>query len=124
ADLETVLDPLVLKMGPVILVAPWVMVLTFPWFFLTAQATQSMVGFWHGGLVRGLFRRPGLVAVFYLASGLLAVPCYLLWVLTVFGLQYYLVPLTGFVTSAAVLIYGRLLGRLGGIVSGQDVASP
>jgi hypothetical protein len=116
-------DPLVLKVGPVILVAPWVLVLTFPWFFLATQATQSLVGFWHGGLIRGLFRWPGLLAVFYLASFLLMVPCYLLWLATVFGLQYYLVPLTGFITSAAVLIYGRLLGRVGGIVSGQDIVS-
>jgi hypothetical protein len=125
----------------VLLVVPWVLVLTFPLLLLATQASQSVMGFWHDGLFRGLLKRPGLVGMFYLASGLLAVPCYVLGVATVFGSealrrggllaarppeeppgqpQYYLIPLTGFVCSAAVLIYGRLLGRVGGIVSGQS----
>jgi hypothetical protein len=122
-DSEAPLDGLILALVPAILVVPWVLWLTFPWFFLASQATQSAIGFWHDRLFLGLLRRPGLMAVFYLASGLLLVPCYVLGVATVFFLQYYLVPLTGFVCSAALLIYGRLLGRVGGIVSGQEFTS-
>jgi hypothetical protein len=113
--LEVGLTPLL------VLIVPWVLVLTFPWIFLAALATDSAVLFWHGGLFRSLLRRPGLLLALYLASVSLVIPCQALGLLTVFALQYYLGPLTGFGCAAALLIYGRFLGRVGGIVSEQHL---
>ena len=55
----------------------------------------------------------------------LLAPCVALGYLTIMYYQsfIFLAPLAGFVWSACLLIYGRLLGRVGWIISGeQEVA--
>src|SRR5262249_17501850 len=95
----------------------------FPVVLLSSLTHDSGVKFWHPDVGRGLLGRPHVFAVLYLASAVLLAVGGVLGYLTIMELQLYLLPITGFTWSACVLIYGRLLGRVGWILVGDEEAA-
>jgi hypothetical protein len=101
-------------------------VLVFPIVLLCALANNSLWLFWNADVLLNLLRRPHVLLLVYLMSALLLAPCVALGRLTIldYGQFLFLAPVTGFVWSACLLIYGRLLGRLAWIITGgQELAA-
>jgi hypothetical protein len=95
-------------------------VFVYPHVLLGALANKSWVWLLSDKVSIGLLKRPLILLVLYTVSVLLMAPCLALGVMTILGLQYWLAPVTGFVWSAALLIYGRLLGRVGWLLTDGD----
>jgi hypothetical protein len=96
--------------GWVSLFIPWTMF--FPVVLLSSLANNSPWLIWNERVIAFVVRRPAVLGVLALASTALVLPCFTLGYFTVIGLHYYLAPVTGFVWSAALLVYARLLGRI------------
>ena len=81
---------------------------------VTIFATGALID-----LFAGDYARIGRVTSLVFAVGMLA-PCLALGYLTIAEYSHFLflAPLTGFVWSACLLIYGRLLGRVAWVVTG------
>jgi len=100
-------------------------IFVLPFVLLCALANNSWFLFWNTDVVRNLLVRPLILLIVYVMSAVLLAPCVALGYLTIMYYQsfIFLAPLTGFVWSACLLIYGRLLGRVGWIISGgQELA--
>jgi hypothetical protein len=96
-------------------------ILVFPLVLLGALHNNSWWMFWRWEVLRSLLVRFPVLLLLYLMSALLLAPCVALGYLTIieYGQFIFLAPMTGFVWSACLLIYGRLLGRIAAIISGQ-----
>lgn len=92
-------------------------VFVYPHVLLGALVNRSWVWLLSDKVSLGLLKQPLVLLALYAASVLITAPCLALGVATILGLQYWLAPVTGFVWSAALLIYGRLLGRVGWLLS-------
>lgn len=99
-------------------------IFVFPWVLLGGLTNGSAFAIWNREIAVRVFRHPLTVLTLYFASALLLLPCLVLGYLTIGWLQYYLVPPTGFVWAACLLIYGRLLGRVGYILTEADLNAP
>jgi hypothetical protein len=97
------------------------LILVFPILLLGGLASNSKWMLWDKELVRCLLARPLPLLIVYLMTAMLLVPCIGLGYLTIMRYDQYLflAPLTGYVWSASLLIYGRLLGRMLWIISGE-----
>jgi hypothetical protein len=100
-------------------------ILVLPIFLVSGLANNSMWQLWHGEFIRNLFSKPLVLLIFYAMSALVLFPTFLLGYLTImhYAEFIFLAPLTGFVWSASLLIYGRLLGRVLWVVGGEHEAS-
>jgi hypothetical protein len=96
-------------------------VLLFPIVLLSALANDTWWWVWNKDVVVNLLVRPRVLLTFYLMSALLLCPCIGLGYLTImeYGQFLFLAPLTGYVWSGCLLIYGRLLGRVAWIITGE-----
>jgi hypothetical protein len=97
----------------------WLIV--FPFVLFGSFVNNSLLMLWSTPFVVSLLQRPLVVAVLYLTSAALVITCLALGFYVIGEMQYFLAPVTGFVWSACLLIYARLLGRVGYIVSGPEV---
>jgi hypothetical protein len=95
-------------------------ILVFPVVLLCALANNSLWLFWNTDVLLNLLWRPHVLLLVYVMSALLLGPCVALGYWTIMDYQQFLflAPVTGFVWSACLLIYGRLLGRVGWIITG------
>jgi hypothetical protein len=95
-------------------------VLVFPIVLMSALSNNSWGLLWNWEVLRHLLLRPHVLLLLYVMSALLLAPCLALGYLTIADYSHFLflAPLTGFVWSACLLIYGRLLGRVGWVVTG------
>jgi len=101
-------------------------ILVFPIVLLCVLANNSWWMLGNREVLRNLLLRPHVLLILYLMSVLLLSPCVALGYLTIidYGHFIFLAPLTGFVWSACLLVYGRLLGRVGWIITGgQELAN-
>jgi hypothetical protein len=99
-------------------------VFVFPLVLLSVLANDSGWMFVNGQVFGSLLRKPLAWLQVYLMSFLLLAPCVVLGWVTIEWHQFFLVPVTGYVWSACWLIHGRLLGRLGWVITGAaDVAA-
>jgi hypothetical protein len=96
--------------GWLALFIPWAIL--FPIVLLSALANDSPWLVWNNQVVGLLVRRPAVLGVLAAASVALVLPCFTLGYFTVLRLHFFLAPLTGFMWSAALLLYARLLGRV------------
>jgi hypothetical protein len=84
-------------------------------------ANGSIWQLWNWEFIRNFFTKPLVVLTLYSMSAVILAPCLVLGYLTI--VEYtqfiFLAPLTGFVWSAGLLIYGRLLGRVLWVVGGE-----
>jgi hypothetical protein len=94
-------------------------VIIFPLPLLNSLANGSAWLVWNADLMRSLFRKPLMLVSLWVGSAALALPCALLVYFVAIdmdfedtSLNFALTPVAGFVWSAAVFIYGRLLGRV------------
>jgi len=96
-------------------------IFVLPFVLLCALTNNSWWMFWNTDIVRNLLGRPVVLLVLYVMSAVLVAPCVALGYLTIMHYDsfVFLAPLTGFVWSACLLIYGRLLGRVGWVISGE-----
>lgn len=101
------------------------LILVFPILLLCSLANDSIWMVWNMEVIRGFLVRPHLLLILYVMSALLVAPCVALTYLTIvrYGSYLFLAPLAGFAWSTFVLIYGRLLGRVAWIVSGNHAAA-
>jgi hypothetical protein len=99
-------------------------VFVFPWMLLCGLTNGSSLNVWNRDVVVRMLRHPHVVLTLYLASALLFAPCVVLGYLTIGWLQYYLAAPAGFVWAACLMIYGRLLGRVGYIITDPELAEP
>jgi hypothetical protein len=102
-------------------------ILVFPVVLLCALANDSLWMVWNAEVVGNLLRQPLTLLTLYLMSALLLAPCVALGHLTTIEYEQFifLAPITGFVWSACLLIYGRLLGRVAWVITGgQESAIP
>jgi hypothetical protein len=97
-------------------------IVVFPIVLLSVMANDSFWMFLNKDVIQGLLLRPYVLLVLYLMSTLLLAPCVALGYLTIghYGQFIFLAPVTGFVWSACLLIYGRLLGRVAWSITGED----
>jgi hypothetical protein len=97
-------------------------IFVLPCVLLCALANNSWWMLWNTDVLRNLLLRPLVLLVVCVMSAVLLAPCVALGYLTIMYYQnfVFLAPVTGFVWSACLLIYGRLLGRVGWIISGQQ----
>jgi hypothetical protein len=95
-------------------------VLVYPHVLLGGLTNRSWILLLSDKVSLGLLKRPLVLLVLYAVSVLIMAPCLVLGVVTVLGLQYWLAPVMGFAWSAALLIYGRLLGRVGWVLTDGD----
>jgi hypothetical protein len=100
-------------------------VLVFPFVLFAALANGSWIGF-NSQVFVSLLVRPHVLLILWLMSALLLCCCVGLGYLTIgyYADYLFLAPLTGFVWSAGLFIYGRLLGRVGWIISGAQERAP
>ncbi len=97
-------------------------VLVFPFVLFCALTNNSVWKVWNTQVVGRMVRKPHVLLVLFLVTAALLAGCAALGYVTVWEMQYYAAPVTGFVWSACVLIHGRLLGRVGHLISGEDAA--
>jgi len=110
-----------LRPGPILdsevitflLIAAPLLWLAYPVVVLSSFSGESpwMVLRW--AVFRFLLRRPGQTLLFYFSSGVLFVVCLGLLLLTLWSGSFLLTPVAGVVCGASLLIYARLLGRMG-----------
>jgi hypothetical protein len=100
--------------GAVVLTAAW-MWLAFPIGLLCSMGSGQPFAILHPTVLRGLVLVVPWVVVFYILSALVCTVCLLLWVLALPGGVSPLIPVAAIASSAGLLIYARLLGRLGGL---------
>jgi hypothetical protein len=95
------------------------LVLVFPFVLLSAVANSSWFGF-NADVCVGLLVRPLVLLILWAMSAVLLCPCVALGYLAIGDYRefLFLAPLTGFVWSACLFIYARLLGRVGWIITG------
>lgn len=104
-------------------VALLLFIIVFPQLLLGSLVNDSAFMLLSGDVMAGLLKRPLVLLGFTLASVLvLGVPL-VLGVVTVLGLNYFLAPIAGYVCAASLLIYARLLGRVGWVLT-YDGAMP
>jgi len=90
----------------------------FPLGLLSSLANDSGTVVWNGNVFASLVRKPLTWLQFFAVTPLLLFFCLVLGALTIWGQLVFLVPVTGYVWSACLLIYGRLLGRVAWVISG------
>jgi hypothetical protein len=98
-------------------------VFVFPWVLLGGLTNGSALSVWNSDLLLRVLRHPLVVLTLYVVSAALLVPCVVLGYLAIAQLQFYLAPPTGFVWATCFLIYGRLLGRVGYLLSEPDLSA-
>jgi len=98
-------------------------VVVFPQLLLGSLVNDSAFLLLSEEVLGGLLKRPVLLLGFTLASTLVLAPALLLGVVTVLGLQYFLAPVTGYAWAAALLVYARLLGRVGWVLTDGGVSA-
>ncbi len=86
--------------------------LTFPLSLLSSMAAESRFALFHVGLFQRLARRGGDVLIFYLLSGLIVAVCVPLVPWLINGNSFVSCVVAGPLLALAVLLYGRLMGRL------------
>jgi hypothetical protein len=93
----------------------------FPLILLGLLANGSLWAFWNSQVLLGLMRGPHVLLILYFMSALLLAPCVALGRLTIGDYTHFLflAPVTGFVWSTCLLIYGRLLGRVSWVIMGR-----
>jgi hypothetical protein len=90
---------------------PWAVV--FPIILLGLLSNGAhWVLFWNTALMIGLLRKPHVLAILFLVSPAICLPCVVLGYYTIGEFLIFLAPLTAAVWSACLLIYARLLGRV------------
>jgi hypothetical protein len=96
-------------------------ILVFPFVLFSAMASNSWVGF-DVKVCVSMVARPGVLLILWLMSALVMACAVGLGYLTIGNYAEYLFlsPLTGFVWSACLFIYARLLGRVGWLITGGD----
>jgi hypothetical protein len=94
----------------------------FPICLVSGLINGSTWQLWNGEFILSFLARPLVVVTLYSMSALLLFPCLVLGYLTIVEFEkfIFLAPLTGFVWSACLLIYGRLLGRVLWVVGGEQ----
>jgi hypothetical protein len=102
------LDPLVWWAG-----MSMVSLIVFPLVVLCVLAGGAFWVLVHPDIFLGFFQKPHVGPVLYLNSFFFAIPCFLLGYWTVLASQWWLAPVTGFVSAIYWLVYARLLGRVG-----------
>jgi hypothetical protein len=75
----------------------------------------------HGNVILGFLRKPLLFPVLLLASSVLAAVCLGLGYLVFVTFSFFLAFATGFVLSACLIIYARLLGRVAWVLGQSGV---
>jgi len=116
--------PLMWYLGPMIIGLSLAVatIFIFPVGLMCSLANASLMNVWNSEIVGNFLLRPGVWLILYLMSTVLFGLCYGLGYLTI-GLYedfIFLSPVTGFVWSACLLIYARLLGRVAWIVTGAQ----
>lgn len=96
------------------------LVVLFPLLLLVALSADSWL-FLNGEMLLSLLRRPLELTVVWLVSALLLFVCVWLGHEVIAEQRYGLAPVAGLVWSAAMLIYGRLLGRLAWLASDDEM---
>lgn len=80
-------------------------------FFSSLTNNYSLWNYWNSDMLVRLFSRPLVVLVMYAYGAAILAVCVVLGYLAITD-EYFLLPLTGFTWSAAVLMYGKLLGNV------------
>lgn len=102
-------------------VVPMPAVALFPVFLLSALASDSVWSILNGRILRGLARKPSALFAAWVPAYGLALVCVLVPLWAVLLGYWWLLPVTGPVWSACLLIYARLLGRVAWSISLGDV---
>lgn len=89
----------------------------FPIFLLSMLSANSLWRVLDAKVLGPLLRRPQALFALYVPSLLLLIPSLWLGYVTIWKMRAYLAPVAGPIWAAALLIYGRLLGRIGWYVS-------
>jgi hypothetical protein len=110
---------LVPEIGPAAI--PVFILLFFPILILSAMECESFLLPFSPPILASLLRNAGVWIVFYLVSTALLGGWFVIMSLTVTAAPYLLVVLLAPALAAVVLIYARLLGRLGWYISGLPV---
>jgi hypothetical protein len=116
--------PLQWYIGPVVI--GWSLVpstiFVFPVGLLCSLANNSRLNLWNNELVGNMLVHPIAMLTLYIMSVPLLGICIALGYLTIILYESFIfvAPITGFVWSACLLIYGRLLGRVAWIVTGAQ----
>lgn len=95
--------------------------LLFPPFLLSSMAADSPLALLNGNVLRGFLRKPLLLPVLFVTSSVLAAVCLGLGYLTLTTSNFFIALATGFGWSACLIIYARLLGRVGWVLSQSGV---
>jgi hypothetical protein len=97
-------------------------ILIFPLGLLSSMANDSRLNILNGEVVGNSLRHPLTILILYVMSVPLLAVCIALGFLTIGNYEQFifLAPLTGFAWSACLLIYGRLLGRVAWIITGEQ----
>ncbi len=99
------------------LVALPLALILFPVFLLSSMAGDSHLAILNGNVIASFLRKPLLLPVLFMASSVLAAACLGLGYLTFTTSNFFLALPTGFVWSACLIIYARLLGRVAWVMS-------
>jgi hypothetical protein len=99
-------------------------VVVFPSVLFSSLTNNSLWLVWNTQVIVRLLRKPHVLLILFVATFLVLAPSIVLGYVTIWEMQYFTMPLTGFVWSACVLIHARLLGRVGQIITAEDDAEP
>jgi hypothetical protein len=97
--------------------------LFFPVTLLSSLSGTSKMALFRPALIAALFKDPGALATFYGLTALLLGGCVVIVAVTVDSADFWPVPLAGAAVSTTVLLYARLLGRLGWL-AGRNSSQP
>ena len=96
----------------------------FPLQLLSALSAGSWWMVFDRRVVAGLLQKPQALVLMVLPALVLMVPCFWLGRQIMTHVSFALVPVAGLTWSAVFLIYARLLGRVGWILTGGKARSP
>lgn len=103
------------------LVPPLVGALFFPILLLSTMSSDAMWKIFDGRVILPLLAKPQALMALYVPSWAMLSLCLLLGYETVVRARLVLVPVTGATLAACLLIYGRLLGRIGWYITLRKV---
>jgi hypothetical protein len=114
--------------GASVFASPWGLLMgfvpamiLFPIFLLSSIAGLSSMAIIHGNVIMGFLRKPLLFPVFFLASSVMAAACLGLGYVVFLTFSFFMAFVMGFSWSACLIIYARLLGRVGWVLSQSGV---
>lgn len=105
-----------------VLGAPWLW-LMLPVALLSSMSASSAFVLVRPSIVAALLRGFAATFLFYVVTGVGIFGITALWYVAVFRERIFLIPLAAVLSAGGVLVYARLLGRLGWLVS-QDTERP